>query len=216
MKCPNNAQTEKGYYCNDCRLRDDFFLCVQCDGSECINKKRREECKKENYYLYLAAFDSLVKVGISMEFRVMERFVEQGADMAAKAGVVTDGKLARSLEQDVKRSLGIADRVTGDRKHDLIFGSPNRAAASLFDAISRLKETAFAPYMIYPEIHDLRKHYRLSTVHSRPEKFVVKEGSALSGRVVAAKGNIIVIENSGFFSVNAHDLIGREMELEIS
>lgn len=213
VKCPNDGVIERGYYCNECRLRDDFFLCVQCDGSQCINKKRREDCKEERYFVYLAAFDSLVKVGISMEFRVLERLVEQGADMAAKVGVVKDGLIVRRLEHEIMKSIGVVDRVWGDKKHELIFGNPNNAAIALFNAISRLKKTSFAEYMIYPEIHDFRKYYRLDRVPSHPKKFAVSNGKEISGTVVAAKGNLIIVENGYYHAINAHDLIGREMEI---
>lgn len=215
IKCTNDAVIDKGYYCNECRLRDDYFLCVQCDGSECINPKRREECKEEKYYVYLAAFDSLVKVGISMEFRIMERLVEQGADMAAKIGIVKDGMVVRALEHEIMKSIGVVDRVWGDKKHELIFGNPNNAAIALFNAINRLRKTSFSQHMIYPEIHDLRKYYRLNNVPVRPKKLAVKPGSEISGRVVAAKGNLVVIENGDFHAFNAHDLIGRELEISL-
>jgi len=215
VKCPNNAKIDKGYYCNECRLRDDFFLCVQCDGSVCINQKRREECKEEKYFVYLAAFDSLIKVGISMEFRIFERLIEQGADMAAKIGIVKDGKTARSLEQEIMKALNIVDRVRGDKKHELLFGNPNNAAISLFNSINKLRKSFFVPYMIYPEIHDFRRHYRLNKIFKLPKKFVVKQGSEISGTVVAAKGNLIVIENEDYFTLNAHDLIGRELEISL-
>ncbi len=215
VKCPNNAKVTSGYYCNECRLRDDFFLCVQCDGSECINPRRRDDCKEERYFVYLAAFDSLIKVGISMEFRILERLVEQGADMAAKIGVVKDGMLARALEQEIKKSIGVVDRVWGDKKHELIFGNPNNASISLFNAINRLRKTSFAQHMVYPEIYDFRKYYRLDKIYKRPKKFAVKENTEISGTVVAAKGNLIVLENDDYYTLNAHDLIGREMEITV-
>lgn len=212
-KCPSSAKITTGFYCNECRLRDDFFLCVQCDGSRCINMKRREDCKEEKYFVYLAAFDSLIKVGISMEFRVLERLVEQGADMAAKVGMVTDGLLARKLEQEISASIGVVDRVRGDRKHELIFGSPNNAAIALFNAINRLRATSFAPHMIYPQIYDFRKYYRMNRVPKMPKKIHVKEDEEIAGTVVAAKGNLIVLENHDYHALNAHELIGREIEL---
>ena len=213
IKCGNSVKIDRGYYCNECRLRDDFFLCATCDGTSCVNMRRRDDCREEKYFIYLAAFDSLIKVGISMEFRILERLVEQGADMAAKVGIVKDGKLARLVENDIVKSLGIVDRVFGDRKHDLLFGSPNNAAINLFNCINRLRNSSFTPYMIYPEIYDFRKYYHLNRVYKQPKKFSVENEAEISGTVVAAKGNLIVVENGDYHTVNAHELIGRELFL---
>ncbi len=212
--CPKGAEINYGYYCNECRLNDDFFLCVQCDGSECINNKRRSDCEEEQYFIYLAAFDSLLKVGISLDHRIMERLIEQGADFGAKVAVVKDGKMVRIIEQQIKKDLGIADRILGEEKYHRLFCDPNKAAASLYKAIVRLRSNGLSEYLIYPEIFDMRKYYKLQNVAIKPRHTEIQETVKLSGKVVAAKGNILVLQNdSEFFAVNAHRLIGREIEI---
>ncbi len=213
-KCPNDTEITSGYYCNGCRLGDDFFLCVQCDGSDCANQKRRSECEGEKYFIYLAAFDSLVKVGISLDRRIKERLVEQGADFGAKVGTVQDGKLVRVIEQKIKRELNIPDRILGDQKYDRLFCDPNRSARELYKIIVRLRVN-FGQYLVYPEIYDMRKYYMLDHVVSKPRNVTVDNGTQIAGKVVAAKGNIMVLQNdSGFHAVNAHRLIGREIEMQ--
>lgn len=217
LDCPEARIIEHGWNCNQCRFEDDFFLCMKCTGAECINEKQRPACIENMYYIYLAAFDSILKVGISHERRLMERLVEQGADFGAKIACVKDGKDVRLIEQEISRYLNIADKVTGATKQSKIFGNPNIAVTNISRAISRLQSNGVSKYLIPPEIYDLRSYYKLDAVGHDPLKVFVKEGSRIEGEVVAAKGNIIVMSsdsggsNNAFFSINAHELIGREM-----
>lgn len=208
--CPHSRILDFGWNCNECRLNDDYFLCMRCTGEECINLKQRAECKELIYYIYLAAFGGLLKVGISLERRIMERLVEQGADLGAMIALVKDGKEVRLVEQQIAKELNITDRIRGAQKHGLIFGNPNAAAINIFNAIQRLRQTGMK--MINPEIYDLRPYYRLHNVLADPQRVDVSDGCKISGSVVAAKGNILIMENQGgFYSLNSHELIGREL-----
>ena len=213
QQCPHNREITYGNYCNECRLNDDFFLCVQCDGSDCKNQKRRGECEEEQYFIYLAAFDSLLKVGISLDRRIMERLVEQGADFGAKVAVVKDGKTVRQIEQKIKQDLNLPDRVLGEEKYERLFCNPNNAAVAIYKTILRLR--ALIPeYTIYPEIFDMRKYYKLQNVAIKPRHTEISDGMQLNGKVIAAKGNIVVLQDDkGFQAINAHRLIGREIEM---
>ena len=187
---------------------------MKCTGEECINESQRKSCQKNKYYIYLAAFSTMLKVGISYEHRIMERLIEQGADMGAKICMVQDGKLARSIEQKIRSELNICDRVTGTEKHNMLFGNPNVAAINIFNAFSKLKSNGLSKHLINPEIYNLQSIYRLSAVKFMPQIFTAEEGSCLEGNVVAAKGNIMVVKGSaGLLSVNAHRLVGCEIEL---
>jgi Protein of unknown function (DUF2797) len=209
--CKNQRETEERH-CNECKLEDDYFLCVRCDGSGCANTKKRNECQKSYYYIYLAAFDSTMKVGISYEHRIMERLVEQGADFGAKIARVQDGKLVREMEQKIKKEINIVDRLTGLQKSKLIFGNPNVSVANILKAVSMLRTNDFAKYMIRPEIYDLREYYNLGRILSHPEVLDANEGERVKGNVVSAKGNLIILKkDEKFFAINAHSLLGRDI-----
>lgn len=206
VPCPHGASAS-GWYCASCMKADDFFMCVTCDGSYCKNEKRRSDCEKESYYIYLSAFGHILKVGISNQFRLTNRLVEQGADIAARIALVRDGMEARLLEQKIKKTLNIVDRVDGAKKHKIMFGDPNVATINILSAIGALKEKGFD--LIDPEIYDLRRFYRLEKIDSVPEFVDISPGGELSGKVVAVKGNLIVFEKKGeFYAFNAHSLIG--------
>jgi hypothetical protein len=218
FKCPNQTVLTTEYQCNECKMNDDFFYCIKCDGSNCINEKMRDGCKTNNYYIYLAAFGSILKVGMSFERRVLERLIEQGADFGAKICYLKDGRSARVLEQQIKGSLGIVDRLRGDDKHKIMFEDPNKAIFTINNAINKLKNNGMNQYMIKPEIYDLRGYYKLENVFADPKNLAIEEGMKINGNIVAAKGNLMVINSdSKFYSINAHRLYGREvMDLSIN
>lgn len=202
-----------GSQCNSCVLKDRFALCFRCTGDECINEKRRSDCKGEQYFIYLAAFHSILKVGISIEMRFLERLVEQGADFGAIVGRVKDGLVVRKIEQRIASTLGITDRVRGEEKARMLFCNPNIAIENITAAIKNLR-TKFSEHLISPQIFDLRSYYMLHKVPVNPRKLPICEKTELKGNVVAAKGNIIVLENDGFSAFNAHELLGREIEVQ--
>ena len=198
--------------CNSCMMNDYFFMCIKCDGKDCKNEKRRDKCKKEDYFIYLSAFDSFLKIGISQGYRLIQRLVEQGADFGAKVAKVTDGKTVRKLEQEIGEKLSITDRVRGIVKQDKFFGNPNVSVKIIFDSISKLKNSEYSKYMTPVEVFDLRNYYNMDNVRTRPEIMRIENGSIIEGTVMAAKGNIIAIENkSGIFSINMHEMVGRKV-----
>ena len=212
--CPKARTVDNEKVCRECALSDDFFLCMKCTGEECINEDQRPSCIENKYFIYLAAFNSMLKVGISYQFRIMERLIEQGADMGAKIGLVKDGKTAREIEQKIGRELNIIDRMSGIDKQKMLFGNINVAAMNIFNAYNKLKSNGLSSYLINPEIYNLQGIYRLSEVKQMPSPFDLREGARIEGDILAAKGNIVVIKNgSGLFSVNASKLLGCGIEL---
>ncbi len=213
VECKEKPKLDYGSQCSRCMERDGFALCMRCTGESCINEKRRKNCAEEQYIIYLAAFNSILKVGISFEGRFIERLVEQGADFGAIVGRVRGGMNVRKIEQEISTTLNIVDRVRGNDKKRMLFCNPDVAMLNIKAAIRKLNQN-FSRYMIPPQIFDLRSYYRLQNVLLEPKEFSVLQDSRLEGNVVAAKGNIIVIENNGFSSVNAHELLGREIEFQ--
>lgn len=214
IPCPGTRTVDNERVCRECALNDDFFMCMKCTGEQCINEPQRPSCIENGYFIYLAAFNSMLKVGVSYQFRIMERLIEQGADMGAKIGFVRDGKIAREIEQKIGRELNIIDRISGAEKQKMLFGNLNVASANIFNAFAKLRSNGFANYLINPEIYNLQSIYRLSRVTQMPSPIDMKEGAEISGQVIAAKGNIIIVRNgAGLFSVNASKLIGCHVEL---
>jgi hypothetical protein len=209
FSCPAKREVITEKMCRECMINDDFFLCMKCDGSECANEIQRKSCAKNKYYLYLAAFNTMLKVGISYERRIFERLIEQGADMGAKIAIIQDGMKVRQMEQEIKKELNIHDRITGIEKQKMLFGNVNVAAVNIFQAVAQLKKNGFS---VQPEIYNLQSVYRLGEVKEVPKRLEIRDGTKLHGSVIAAKGNIIVMKNdSEIFSLNAHRIVGCEI-----
>lgn len=228
FKCPEAVEVGLASTCSACRQRDDWFGCIQCSGelskqtdifgesksvpSICKNPKQRDGCAKNRYWLYLAAFDRQLKVGVSHERRFFERLIEQGADFGCRLGIVQDGWHARALEQKVARHLELPDKIDGATKQALLFGEPNRSIASIATAITKLKDGRL--FDVRPEIFDFRKHYRLSNVLIRPRPVQLMAGVRLVGDVLATKGNIVVMQTAaGTISFDAQRLVGYDVEV---
>mgnify|MGYP001616566512 FL=1 len=103
--------------------------------------------------------------------------------------------------------------MLGEEKYERLFCNPNNAAVAIYKTILRLR--ALIPeYTIYPEIFDMRKYYKLQNVAIKPRYTEISDGMQLNGKVIAAKGNIVVLQDDkGFQAINAHRLIGREIEM---
>ncbi len=214
FECPSARGVDSERVCRECALNDDFFMCMKCTGEECINENQRPACMENKYYIYLAAFGSILKVGISYEYRILERLIEQGADMGAKIGKIKDGKLAREIEQKIRKELNISDRVSGLEKQKMLFGSPNVASVNIFNAFAKLRTNGLSGYLISPEIYNLQNIYRLSRINYTPVARKVEEGLTISGSVISAKGNIMVVKNDlELFSLDANKLIGCHVEI---
>jgi len=201
--CPEKREVTKDYQCELCKRLDENLPCVQCVGF-CRNLKKRMQCMKQKYYIYLATFGDILKVGISNEVRVKQRLVEQGADFGACLFKVVDGAVARREEQKIKRLLGIVDRVRGSEKHKRIFSNEDIGIQKIENALKVLKKY----YKLDYEIYDLRKYYNIKPIET---KFIeIKEGTRIRGKVISVKGNLVVLEKENI-SFNAHKLIGREI-----
>jgi len=210
VPCPQHRFVVSGNMCAECSKTDDWFGCVRCSGS-CINSKQRNGCSKNQYHIYLASFDSILKIGMSFDRRFHNRLIEQGADFGTKIMSVQDGMIARQIEQKISKFLNLPDRITGDIKQDRIFGNPNKASLKISRAIEMLKKSDIS-ISSRPEIYDFRKHYMLSNIVKKPSKLAIKESAIVDGTIVAAKGNVLVLEkNRRYYSFNAHSLVGREL-----
>ena len=85
-----------------CDQHSHTWICARCTG-ECL--KDEMDCF-EDHAVYLAAFaPDTFKVGVTREWRLETRLLEQGADRAAHIRTVDDGRAARRIE------AGIADRI---------------------------------------------------------------------------------------------------------
>lgn len=80
----------------------------ECDGTNITNErcigKGGEICAKPTH-VYAAFYGDLVKVGMTLSTRFMERAIEQGADAVARLGTYPNRRAARDAENFLSKAL---------------------------------------------------------------------------------------------------------------
>ena len=107
IRCPTSAPVTKFQQCEACS--GESFLpyqeCVfepRCDGEICDIAF----CKRE-HVLYIAFYDTRMKVGMSSTRRVDQRLIEQGADAFSIIGTYPTRRRAREAEKTISSRLRI-------------------------------------------------------------------------------------------------------------
>ena len=120
----------------------------ECDGTNITNErcvgKGGEICAKPTH-VYAAFYGDLVKVGMTLSTRFMERAIEQGADAIARLGTYPNRRAARDAENLFSKALhatqwvrkttflkaqfSIRDRDTYQERLDALLSTLNGVAA---------------------------------------------------------------------------------------
>lgn len=171
-----------------CDAHSHVWVCAKCTG-ECL--KDEMDCF-EDHAVYLAAFAPHVfKVGVTREWRLETRLLEQGADRAAHVRTVDDGRAARRIE------AGIAERI------------PDRIRVpTKIDGFDRsVDDDAWEALLAdFDPIETFEFDYGLD-LDGRP----VTETMA-TGTVRGVKGRILLLDRAGStYAVDLRSLVGYEV-----
>ncbi|NHX35541.1 MULTISPECIES: DUF2797 domain-containing protein [Halolamina] len=171
-----------------CDAHSQVWVCAKCTG-KCL--KDEMDCF-EDHAVYLAAFaPDTFKVGVTREWRLETRLLEQGADRAAHVRTVDDGRAARRIE------AGIAERI------------PDRIRVpTKIDGLGRsVDDDAWAALLSdFDPIETFDFDYRLD-LDGRP----VTETMA-TGTVRGVKGRILLLDRAGStYAVDMRKLVGYEV-----
>ena len=171
-----------------CDQHSHVWVCARCTG-DCL--KDEMDCF-EDHAVYLAAFaPDTFKVGVTREWRLETRLLEQGADRAAHIRTVDDGRAARRIE------VGIAERIPDRVRVPAKIGGldrsvDDRAWQALLDDFDPI-ETFDFDYGL-----DLRKQPVAETM--------------ASGTVRGVKGRILLLDRGGStYAVDMRELVGYEV-----
>jgi len=210
VPCPGSVPVTKFPQCDSC-AGESFIAdqeCVfepKCEGERCDS----EFCRRQ-HVLYLAFYDTLVKVGMSSTRRVERRLVEQGADAFAIVGSFPNRKKAREAEKAVSSGLGLPQ---GIRQQTVLscFSHPvdSHGLETRYESIKAVlaKEHGLSVEPLnrisgYPLELPLRRTPRLQTtpgVHR--------------GRLLGVKGKWLVYESEELKALNLSDLPARHLSL---
>jgi hypothetical protein len=214
--CPYKSQVNQGTRCYRCSTADVMRTCVLCNGGECrAISEIREACQKSVAYVYLASFGTgRIKAGVSRRGRYMNRWIEQGADMAKRI-LLGDGMEVRRFERWIQRKIGVLNMVRAKQKQDL-----GRTERDLEESKRLLDEYQEKVYRVFPAQHHFQEDtqfllpkYRIPKIDRRPLELEVQGGKVISGQVLAVKGPILLVEMNGLpYTVNLNRLIGRKID----
>jgi len=213
--CPTSSRATEGPRCSSCAARDAAAPCLRCSGETCTAPNPvREACENSRAYVYLAAFGSGLKVGVTQSGRFMTRWVEQGADVAMRV-LTGNGSEVRRLEYAIHMRLGISESVRAGAKVSAL-GKEDQTKLSLrLLEYTRKKIHAVASpdQCIYEDPWILLSHYNIPVLKQKPISLKVEDGINVMGEVVGVKGPILLLRSGGvYFTLSLNALLGRSVE----
>lgn len=224
LKCPELTTLGKNKQrCGPCSAIDIYDPCIRCTGKSCnANEERAEKCAKTEYAVYLTLFsDKTLKVGVSVERRIITRWVEQGADYGMILVKVRGGMIARNIENILSKDTILRKSVHPSRKSSVISESLKDDEA--IKHVSAFKESLdFSLYDFdfdFGRLTNLSKHYNLSEIQATPSEWLDShsriDGNQLFGQVVGMKGTHLVTRiNNAYTVANLRRMVGYTIDSE--
>lgn len=210
IPCPSEAPVTKFPQCDAC-AGESFIKdqeCVfepKCEGELCDS----EFCKRQ-HVLYLAFYDTMMKVGMSSTRRVERRLVEQGADAFAIIGSFPNRKKAREAEKDIASRLGLPQGI----RQQTILSSFSRPLdmQGIEARYQGLKATLAETYGLSVEPLRHLPGYPLCLPLSGAPQLQSTPG-VHRGRLLGVKGKWLVYEAGDLKALNLSDLPARYVSL---
>jgi hypothetical protein len=208
FRCPNNTPVTKFPQCDLCAgesfIKDqECIFEPKCEGEICDS----EFCRRQ-HVLYLAFYDTMVKVGMSSTRRVEKRLVEQGADAFAIIGSYPNRKRAREAEKDIASKL---DLPQGIRQQTILSRFSRALDVHGMDVRYEGLKTAIAEkYGLSVEPLRRLSSYPLELPLPRAPQLQTTSG-VHRGRLLGLKGKWLVYESGEIKALNMPDLVGRYM-----
>jgi hypothetical protein len=106
VPCPEFREIESGSQCSECRGKDVYSDYISGNGSPNV---------EADFSVYLAQCGSEIKVGVTRTQRLMNRWIEQGADYAAEIVSEVSAEEALSKEQDLSEN-DLVERIRKEHK----------------------------------------------------------------------------------------------------
>ena len=213
--CPTSSLARGGPQCPSCQARDAAAPCLRCRGETCTALGPvRDACRNSQAYVYLAAFNGKLKVGVTREGRCMTRWVEQGADAALRV-LTGNGSEVRRLEHLIHTQLGIPESVRSGAKASALSGEDKtkQALILLEETRRRVHPLASQSQRFNEDPWILVPHYSIPAIKQKPILLRVDDGVAVAGEVVGVKGPTLLLRSGEvYFVLGLSALLGRSIE----
>ncbi|MBN1678410.1 MAG: DUF2797 domain-containing protein [Candidatus Thermoplasmatota archaeon] len=211
--CPRNAPVTRFSQCPDCSR--EVFLpdqeCIfepKCDGELC----GIEFCSRE-HLLYIAFYDTRMKIGMSSSRRVEERLIEQGADAYSVIGKFSGRKRARTHEKKISERLGIPQAY----RQELLLRNLSRPLDThgILGRLEGLRMTLREAYGLSPEPLVWLRDYPIELPLAEVPRLEQSWGEH-SGEYVGIKGKWVIFDDRGLKALNLSDFPGRFLARDVA
>ena len=206
IPCPKQTAVDRFGQCAACAGESfiPFQECIfepRCNGEICD----LDFCRRE-HVLYVAFYDTRMKIGMSSSKRVDKRLIEQGADAYSIIGKFGTRKKARDSEKDISSRLGIPQSHRQDvLLRNLARPVDERGVEGRYEA---LKITIGEAYQLDPEPVKWLKGYPIDLPLKGVPKLLESWGSH-KGELVGIKGKWLVFESEGLKALSLADMPAR-------
>lgn len=206
VPCPQVSNTNV-MRCQTCRSNDLTSSCAACRGETCLNPKAKHSYCSNPFVCYLAGFlPNLIKVGVAIKSRFLERVFEQGADFATILDVKQNGKRAKRLEHSIAQ-MNISDRLRKQRKRKALYTGVLQRLSSKFYTYRQKIGEKFS-LKDHPVL-ELYKKAGYPHLKRKPLSISLKKGKRISGEIIGVKGSWIVFqERTSVYALNSWNLAG--------
>ncbi len=182
-ECASNSG-ENVKQCGLCSWKD--IARVYTVGDFSVHPEMRGKCESEEYVIYLAGFaEHIIKVGLTRRERLLERWLEQGADFGAELASVQGPYEAYPLEAKLQEKFGFVNAVRASTKIAYLEFDREHARKNFKAALEKVRASDLVPET--GKAIDLSSHY--------PKADGAQETKEISGKVIGAKGSLLFMEN---------------------
>jgi len=206
IRCAKRVPVDRFSQCPECA--EESFIphqeCIfepRCDGEEC----NIEFCKRE-HVLYIAFYDTRMKIGMSSTRRIGQRLIEQGADAFSIIGKFPTRKRAREAEKDISSRLRIPQ---AHRQEVLLRNLSRRLDISGIEGRHRaLAVTLGEAYGLTPDPIEWLEGYPIDLpLRETPE--LLRTAGSHKGERIGIKGRWLVFDSNGLKALNLADVPAR-------
>jgi len=206
VPCPKNSPVSRFSQCPICAgeswiPHQECIFEPKCDGELCD----LEFCRRE-HVLYVAFYDTRMKIGMSSTRRIEQRLIEQGADAFSIIGKWGTRKKAREAEKEFSERL----RIPQSHRQELLLKSLSRPvdARGIEERFEALKSTLRERYHLDPEeLHWLDRYPVELPLRDSPR--LVDLWGSHRGDFVGIKGRWLIFESDGLKALNLADVPAR-------
>jgi len=206
VPCAKSIPVSRFSQCSECAgeswiPHQECIFEPKCDGELCD----LEFCKRE-HVLYVAFYDTRMKIGMSSTRRIEQRLIEQGADAFSIIGKWPTRKRAREAEKEFSDKL----RIPQSHRQELLLKSLSRPvdAGGIEERFNALRATLGERYRLDPEPLGWLDKYPVELPLRDAPKLVDPWGSH-KGDLVGIKGRWLIFESEGLKALNLADVPAR-------